>query len=66
MNNNPYSISNVFQIASKNVGSIFLFFGMLCFRTLGLSFVSLVSAVFPAIGLVGMVFARESPLFSAR
>ena len=55
-----------FKIASKNLGSIFLFFGMICFRSFGLSLLSVVSMVFPVLGLVGMLFARESPLFHER
>ena len=58
--------TNLIQIASKNVGSILLFLGILCFQTWGLSFISYISAIFPAVGLVGMIFARESPIFRAR
>jgi len=54
------------EIASKNVGCILLFLEMICFRSFGLSLVSLLSAVFPVIGLIGMFFARESPFFNER
>ena len=56
------------QLASKNVGCILMFLGMLVFRPLGLGIhhVSWISAAFPLLGLIGLCFVKESPLFDAR
>ena len=43
-----------------------MFAGMLTLQQLGVDKVSWVFSVFPALGLVGMMFSEESPIFHAR
>ena len=56
----------ILQLASKNVGSILVFVGMLTLQNLGMATVAGLFSVFPVIGLLGMVFSRESPIFHVR
>ena len=54
------------QLASKNVGSILMFTGMLIFQELSIDAVSWIFAVFPILGLLGMLLTKESPIFHLR
>ena len=55
-----------FKAASRSLGAILMFAITMLFYHFGFRYVALAASIFPLVGLIGIIFSCESPIFQER